>query len=128
MKHIALLLFLAASLAGFLPAEEPAIAATAATLESVDPLSIPSDFRSIKTVDSVVQNQGGEEVGTITALILSPSNSAEFAILSVGKFLGLAQKFVIVRSSALVSTNGRTTLLGGTRESLIALPSYPNAS
>ena len=96
----------------------------AAALTSVDPLEIPADDTSISVVDSNVVDEAGESIGEITALILTPSNEPIFAILSVGAFLGVGQKFVIVRTSALKLVDGKSMLLGGTKASLTALPSY----
>jgi len=98
-----------------------------ADLASVDPMDIPADDRSISVIDSDVVDEDGDSLGQITALILSPSNQPMFAILSVGAILGVTQKFVIVRASALKRADGKTILVGGTRASLAALPSYARA-
>ena len=80
-----------------------------------------------KVVGSTVVNEANETVGTIDDLIVTPSEKVPFAVLSVGGFLGMGTKYVVVPYSALKSgqENG---LPGATKDSLKALPEFKYAS
>lgn len=52
-------------------------------------------------VGSTVFNEANESFGTIDDLIVTPNNKVLFAVLSVGGFLGMGIKFVVVPYSSL---------------------------
>jgi hypothetical protein len=51
-----------------------------------------------------------------------------FAVLSVGGFLGMGTKYVVVPYSALVVHDKRMMLPGATKESLKSLPEFKYAT
>ncbi len=90
----------------------------------VDPQSLATGYRTSKVVGSTVVNEADETVGTIDDLIVTPSEKVPFAVLSVGGFLGIGTKYVVVPYSALELRNKRIGLPGATKESLKSLPEF----
>ena len=52
-------------------------------------------------VGSTVVNETNETIGKIDDLIVTPSERVPFAVLSVGGFLGIGTKLVVVPFSSL---------------------------
>ena len=71
------------------------------TIMKVDPSSLTTGYRTSKVVGSTVVNEANETVGTIDDLIVTPSEKVPFAVLSVGGFLGMGTKYVVVPYSSL---------------------------
>jgi hypothetical protein len=94
------------------------------TLMKVDPQSLATGYRTSKVVGSTVINEANETVGTIDDLIVTPSEKVPFAVLSVGGFLGMGAKYVVVPYSALEVNDKRMMLRGATKESLKSLPEF----
>src|SRR6204780_4916596 len=95
------ILAVAACLAGALSA--PAYSQGApqtVTLMRVDPQSLATGYRTSKVVGSTVVNEANETVGSIDDLIVTPTANVPFAVLSVGGFLGMGTKYVVVPFSS----------------------------
>ena len=90
--------FLAAALSG--PAFSQGAPQTL-SLMKVDPATLATGYRTSKVVGSTVYNEANEAVGTIDDLIVTPSEKVPFAVLSVGGFLGMGTKYVVVPFSSL---------------------------
>lgn len=90
----------------------------------VDPQSLATGYRTSKVVGSTVVNESNETVGTIDDLIVTPNEKVPFAVLSVGGFLGMGTKYVVVPYSALEVRANRMVLPGATKETLKSLPEY----
>ena len=112
---------LAASIGG------PALAQGApqtVTLMKVDPTTLATGYRTSKVVGSTVINDANETVGTIDDLIVTPTDKVPFAVLSVGGFLGMGTKYVVVPFNSLQVKDKRMVLPGATKDSLKALPEF----
>jgi PRC-barrel domain len=94
------------------------------TLMKVDPASLATGYRTSKVVGSAVVNQANEPVGTIDDLIVTPSEKVPYAVLSVGGFLGMGSKYVVVPFSSLHVKDKQMVLPGATKDSLKALPAF----
>src|SRR5580700_221221 len=94
------------------------------TLMKVDPASLATGYRTSKVVGSTVVNEANETVGTIDDLIVTPTEKVPFAVLSVGGFLGMGSKYVVVPFSSLQVKNKQMVLPGATKDSLKALPEF----
>jgi PRC-barrel domain len=94
------------------------------TLMKVDPASLATGYRTSKVVGSVVFNEANETVGTIDDLIVTPAEMVPFAVLSVGGFLGMGTKYVVVPFSSLQVKGKEMVLPGATVDSLKALPEF----
>jgi hypothetical protein len=112
---------LAASLSG--PAFSQGSSQTV-TLTKVDPASLATGYRASKLVGSTVVNEANETVGTIDDLIVTSSEKVPFAVLSVGGFLGVGSKYVVVPFSSLQVKDKKMVLAGATKDSLKALPEF----
>ena len=94
------------------------------SLMKVDPQSVATGYRTSKVVGSSVVNEANETVGTIDDLIVTPNEKVPFAVLSVGGFLGMGSKYVVVPFSSLQVKNKQMVLPGATKDSLKALPEF----
>jgi hypothetical protein len=94
------------------------------TLMKVDPTTVATGYRTSKVVGSTVVNEANETVGTIDDLIVTPNEKVPFAVLSVGGFLGMGTKYVVVPFSSLQVKDKRMLLPGATKDSLKALPEF----
>ena len=90
----------------------------------VDPASLATGYRTSKVVGSTVVNETNETVGTIDDLIVTPGDKVPFAVLSVGGFLGMGTKFVVVPYNSLEVRDNKMVLTGATKESLKSLPEF----
>jgi PRC-barrel domain len=98
------------------------------TLMKVDPQSLATGYRASKVVGSTVYNETSEAVGTVDDLIVTPTDTVPFAVLSVGGFLGMDRKYVVVSTSALVVQDKKIVIRGATKDSLSALPDFKYSS
>ncbi len=96
---------------------------TIATLV-VDPKSLAVGYRATRVVGSPVVNDAGEAVGRVDDLIVTPGGKVPYAVLSVGGFLGVATRLVVVPTTALDVVGKRVVLHGATRASLAKLPGF----
>src|ERR1700712_3157220 len=97
-------------------------------ITKVDPQSLATGYRTSKVVGSTVVNEANDTVGTVDDLIVTPGEKVPFAVLSVGGFLGMGTKYVVVPYSSLQVNNKKMGLPGATKESLKALPDFKYAS
>ena len=90
----------------------------------VDPQTLATGYRTSKVVGSTVVNEANETVGTIDDLIVTPTEKVPFAVLSVGGFLGMGTKYVVVPFNSLEIDEKRVVLRGATKDSLKSLPDF----
>ena len=86
------------------------------SIMKVDPASLATGYRTSKVVGSTVVNEANETVGTIVDLIVTPNDRVPFAVLSVGGFLGMGTKLVVIPFSALEVNDKRMMFRGATRD------------
>jgi hypothetical protein len=94
------------------------------SIMKVDPASLATGYRTSKVVGSTVVNESNQTVGTIDDLIVTPGEKVPFAVLSVGGFLGLGTKYVVVPYSSLQVSNNKMVLPGATVDTLKSLPEF----
>ncbi len=94
------------------------------SLLKVDPQSVATGYRTSKVVGSTVFNEANETVGTIDDLIVTPNDMVPFAVLSVGGFLGVGSRYVVVPFNALHVQDKKMILPGATKNSLKGLPEF----
>jgi hypothetical protein len=94
------------------------------SIMKVDLSSVATGYRTSKVVGSTVINANNETVGTIDDLIVTPGDKVPFAVLSVGGFLGIGTKYVVVPYNSLEVRDGKMVLADATKESLKALPEF----
>jgi hypothetical protein len=98
------------------------------SLMKVDPATLATGYRTSKVVGAEVVNEAKEKVGTIDDLIVTTEGNVPYAVLSVGGFLGVGTKYVVVLAGALRVQDQQMLLPGATRESLKALPDFTYAT
>jgi ribosomal 30S subunit maturation factor RimM len=97
------------------------------TKESLEilPDALPSlGGRTSKVIGADVVNGDDETIGTVDDLIVTPSENIPYAVLSVGGFLGIGKKRVVIPFSALEPHDEQLSLIGATKESLKNLPEF----
>jgi hypothetical protein len=94
----------------------------------VDVAPLATGFRASKVIGATVVNDANETVGKVDDVIISADGKAPFAVLSVGGFLGLGTKLVVVHYDNLRFQQDRVVLPGGSKDQLKALPEFKYAS
>jgi sporulation protein YlmC with PRC-barrel domain len=97
-------------------------------LMKVDPTTLATGFRVSKIVGSSVVNEANETVGSVDDLIVTPNEKAPYAVLSVGGFLGMGTKYVVVPFGSLQMQDKKIVLPGATKDALKALPEFKYSS
>ena len=98
------------------------------SLMKIDPASLATGYRTSKVVGSAVVNEANETVGTIDGLIVTRADKVPYAVLSVGGFLGMGTKYVVVSFASLEVRDKQMLLRGATKDSLKSLPEHKYAS
>jgi hypothetical protein len=94
------------------------------SLMKVDPQSVATGYRSSKIVGATVVNENNETVGTIDDLIVTSSEKVPYAVLSVGGFLGMGTKYVVLPFGSLQMKDKQIVLPGASKDALKALPEF----
>ena len=97
-------------------------------MTKVDPASVATGYRTSRVVGSPVVNEANETVGTIDDLIVTGNEVVPYAVLSVGGFLGMGTRYVVVPFNAISVVDKHMMLRGATKDSLKALPEFTYAS
>lgn len=100
------------------------IAPQTMSLTKVDPQSVATGYRVSKILGSSVVNESGDTVGNIDDLIITSDDKVPFAVLSVGGFLGMGTKHVVVSFGELQTRDNEMMLRGASSESLKNLPGF----
>ncbi len=98
------------------------------TLMKVDPQTLATGYRTSKVVGATVVNENNETVGTIDDLIVTPGGQAPYAVLSVGGFLGMGTKYIVVPFTSLKIIDKKMVLPGGTTDALKTHPEFKYAT
>jgi hypothetical protein len=94
----------------------------------VDVQKLAAGYRSSKVVGSSVVNDANETIGTIDDLLVSRDGKQPYAVLSIGGFLGIGTRLVVVPYDLLKFANNKVILPGGTKEGLKMLPEFKYAT
>lgn len=84
------------------------------------------DQDAAKMIGQDVVNHEGDEVGTIENLLITDTDNVEYAIISVGGFLGIGEKLVAVPkiNLQLNKDKGNILLKNVTKEQLESAPEF----
>lgn len=100
----------------------------------VDLNSIDTAYRGSKVIGSTVYNDQNESVGKVDDLLISGDGKAPYAVLSVGGFLRMGNRLIVVPTSNLrvaydkdKTDDTKIVLPGATKDQLKALPAYTYA-
>lgn len=91
---------------------------------AIDVKVVAKGLRASMITGSYVYNSAEENIGLIDDLMIGDDNRVEYAILSIGGFLGLGSHLVAVPFGSLAFGEDRIYLPGATREELKRLPKF----
>lgn len=97
-------------------------------LVKVDIVKVSTGYRASKVLGASVVNEAGDTVGKIDEIIVGPDGKAPFVVLSVGGFLGVGDKLVVLPYEQMRTDGKKIMLPGATKDSLKALPEFKYAS
>ena len=93
----------------------------------VDVIHVSNGHRASKIVGSSIINANNETIGKVDDVIVSDAGEVPYAVISVGGFLGIGDKLVVVPFEVL-QFGEKTMLPGATKDELKALPEFKYAS
>jgi len=97
-------------------------------LVKVDVRKLAAGYRASKVIGSSVVNDANETIGKIDDLLVSSDGKQPYAVLSVGGFLGMGTRLVVVPYDTLKFADNKVILPGGTKEGLKMLPEFKYAT
>jgi hypothetical protein len=119
-----------AAMVGVALLSSPAVAqGTSQTVDlaKIDVQTLSAGYRASKVVGSSVLNDANETIGKIDDLLVSRDGKAPFVVLSIGGFLGMGARLVVVPYDSLKLVDNKVVLPGGTKEMLKMLPEFKYA-
>jgi hypothetical protein len=108
-------------------------AAAQGTSQTVDVAKVnvqqlPAGYRASKVIGSDVLNDANQSIGKIDDLLVSSDGTAPFTVLSIGGFLGMDSRLVVVPYDSLKLVDNKIVLPGGTKDMLKMLPEFKYAA
>src|SRR6201993_3367945 len=97
-------------------------------LAKVNVQKLAAGYRASKVIGTSVVNDANETIGKIDDLLVSADGKEPFAVLSIGGFLGMGTRLVVVPYDSLTFAGNKVTLPGGTKEGLRRLPEFKYAA
>jgi PRC-barrel domain protein len=97
-------------------------------LVKVDVQKLSAGYRASKVIGSSVVNDANETIGTVDDLLVSRDGKQPYAVLSIGGFLGMGNRLVVVPYETLKFADKKVMLPGGTKEGLKMLPEFKYAT
>ena len=125
MKKTLLLAGVAMISAGFLaaPAKAQGVSQTV-EIAKVDVQKVAAGYRASQVLGSAVVNDANETIGKIDDLLVTRDGKEPYAVLSVGGFLGMGTRLVVVRYDSLTFADNKIVLRGGSKDGLKMLPAF----
>jgi rRNA processing protein Gar1 len=96
-------------------------------LAKVDVVKAATGYRASKVIGSSVVNDANETVGKVDDVILG-DDRMPYVVLSVGGFLGVGNKLVVLPYDAIRKTDDKLVMPGATKDALKSLPEFKYAS
>jgi len=93
-------------------------------LMKLDVVKIATGYRASKVIGSSVVNEAGDTVGKVDDIIVGQDGKAPFVVLSVGGFLGIGDKLVVLPYEQLRTSGKKIVLPGATKDAMKALPEF----
>jgi sporulation protein YlmC with PRC-barrel domain len=97
-------------------------------LTKVDVIKVATGYRASKVIGASVVNDANDTVGKVDDIIIGQDGKSPFVVLSVGGFLGMGNKLIVLPYEQLKTTGSKIVLPGATAEALKALPEFKYAS
>src|ERR1700692_2762597 len=92
-------------------------------LVKVDVQKLAAGYRASKVIGTNVVNNANETIGESSDLLVSTDGKQPYAVLSVGGFLGMGTRLVVVPYDTLKFADNKVILPAGTKEGLKRRPS-----
>ena len=99
----------------------------AVEITKVDVQRVSAGYRASKVIGSSVVNDANETIGKIDDLLVTRDGKEPYAVLSVGGFLGMGTRMVVIRYDSLKFADNKIVLPGGTKDGLKMLPAFQYA-
>jgi hypothetical protein len=93
-------------------------------ITKVDVQKVAAGYRASKVIGSSVLNEANQNIGKIDDLLVTRDGKEPYAVLSVGGFLGMGTRMVVVRYDSLKFSENKIELPGGTKDGLKMLPAF----
>ena len=94
-------------------------------IAKVDVQTVAAGYRASKVIGSSVVNDANQKIGKIDDLLVTRDGKEPYAVLSVGGFLGMGARMVVVRYDSLrFDPDNKIVLPGGTKDGLKMLPPF----
>ena len=93
-------------------------------ITKVDVQKVAAGYRASKVVGSSVVNDANQTIGKIDDLLVTRDGKEPYAVLSVGGFLGMGTRLVVIRYDSLNFADNKIVLPGGTKDGLKMLPAF----
>ena len=93
-------------------------------IAKVDVATLAAGYRASKVIGSSVVNEADETIGKVDDLLVTRNGKDPYAVLSVGGFLGMGTRLVVVRYDSLKFADNKIVLPGGTKDGLKMLPAF----
>jgi hypothetical protein len=97
-------------------------------LVKVDVQKLAVGYRASKVIGSSILNDANETIGKIDDILVSSDGKIPYAVLSVGGFLGMGTRLVVVPYDTLKFADKKIVLPGGTKDGLKMLPEFKYAT
>jgi len=96
----------------------------AVEITKVDVQKVAAGYRASKVIGSSVVNDANQTIGKIDDLLVTRDGKEPYAVLSVGGFLGMGTRMVVIRYDSLKFADNKIMLPGGTKDGLKMLPPF----
>ena len=93
-------------------------------ITKVDVQKVAAGYRASKVVGSSVVNDANQTIGKIDDLLVTRDGKEPYVVLSVGGFLGMGTRLVVIRYDSLKFADNKIVLPGGTKDGLKMLPAF----
>jgi hypothetical protein len=93
-------------------------------ITKVDVKTVAAGYRASKVIGSSVVNDANETIGKIDDLLVTRDGKEPYVVLSVGGFLGMGTRMVVIRYDSLKFADNKIMLPGGTKDGLKMLPAF----
>ena len=97
-------------------------------LAKVDVVKVSTGYRASKVIGANVVNEANDTVGKVDDIIVGQDGKAPYVVLSVGGFLGMGNKLVVLPYEQLKAADGKMVMPGATKDALKSLPEFKYAS
>ena len=97
-------------------------------LTKVDVVKVSTGYRASKVIGASVVNEANDTVGKVDDIIIGQDGKSPFVILSVGGFLGMGTKLIVLPYESPKATENKLILPGATKDALKDLPEFKYAT